>query len=301
MKKTLVSLVLLTAFVLSANVGMAATKKTATAKKTTTTTAVSTVYVPANRVDAVGAYILSKNDLPSVTFKVTDTTASNADIATTNVLYLTKTEIGYAGNDNELAAIIADELGAVINSSASKNTAFSNLTSAIAGNIKSTKAQNAALVLNNYSTSSMSTKQAQNADVTGVDLMVKAGYNPLAMIVVLGKMDGSVLETVTGQPSNIKRTMNIYDYVSYNYPTKLKAGYACKEYRNFISYIQPTITKRNSSKSELAKFRKQQAKLKKQRQRDLNTYKATGGTSGWDASYSILKSLMNSTETSTSK
>lgn len=286
MKKFLFSLVMLSMLVLPSSA--------ATTKATTTT------YVPANRVSVVGTQILTKNSLPSVTFKLTDTDVSNADIATTNVLYLLKSDFNYAGNDNEVAAIIADELGAVINSSATKTKAFSNVTSAIAGNVSSTNLQNAALVANSLSNSNMSTKQAMNADVTGVDLMVKAGYNPLAMIVVLGKKDGSLAETLTGQPSNFKRTMNIYDYIAYNYPSKIKAGYNCKEYNNFAAYIQPTIVERNSNSKKLAKFKKDQAKLKKQRAKELSKYKATGGMTGWDASYSIVKTLMNSSETSTS-
>src|SRR5574344_1364284 len=286
MKKFLFSLVMLSMLVLPSSA--------ATTKATTTT------YVPANRVSVVGTQILTKNSLPSVTFKLTDTDVSNADIATTNVLYLLKSDFNYAGNDNEVAAIIADELGAVINSSATKTKAFSNVTSAIAGNVSSTNLQNAALVANSLSNSNMSTKQAMNADVTGVDLMVKASYNPLAMIVVLGKKDGSLAETLTGQPSNFKRTMNINDYIAYNYPSKIKAGYNCKEYNNFAAYIQPTIVERNSNSKKLAKFKKDQAKLKKQRAKELSKYKATGGMTGWDASYSIVKTLMNSSETSTS-
>lgn len=249
------------------------------------------------KVPTVGAQILSKNSLPSVTFKVTETAVSNENLASTNVLFINKQDLAYTGNDNEVAAVIAYELGAVINSSASKNKAFAKMTSAIAGNVTSEKMQNAALIANTLSKSSMSTKQQMNADVTGCDLMITAGYNPLAMIVVLGKMDGSVVETLTGTPANIKRTMNIYDYLAYNYPSKVSAGYGCREYTNFLAYIKPTIDARNSNAKKLAKFNKAQAKLKNQRARDLAKYKATGGTTGWDASYSILQTLMESSET----
>jgi len=253
-------------------------------------------FVPADRVNTVGEVLLSKNNLPSVMFKVTDTSVSNADIASTGVLYVAKDLLEYAGSDVEVASIIADELGAIINASASKNKAFSNVLSTIVSKADSEQTQNALLLAKQLSMNNMSTKQAMNADATAVDLMVKSGYNPLALIVVLGKMDGSITETLTGKPANIKRTMAIYDYISYNYPSQLKVGYNCREYRNFIEYIEPTITKRESSKKELAKFKKQQEKFKKQRAKDLKTYKATGGTTGWDASYSVLKTLMNSTE-----
>ncbi|MBP3923670.1 hypothetical protein J6E39_00330 [bacterium] len=284
MKKVLCSLFLMASFVLNANAA-------------TTTTTKTNTYVPSDRVETVGKQIISKNNLPTVTFKVTETAASNADIATTNVLYINKQDLNYTGNDNEVAAVIAQEFGAVINSSATKNKAFANLTTAIAGNVTSENLQNAAALANTLSKTSMSTKQQMNADVTGCDLMIAAGYNPLAMIVVLGKMDGSVMEAISGTPANIKRTMNIYDYLSYNYPSKVTAGYGCKEYKNFVAYIEPTIKERNSNSKKLAKFKKEQAKLKLQRSKDLAKYKATGGTTGWDASYTILQNLMNSSET----
>ena len=143
----------------------------------------------------------------------------------------------------------------------------------------------------------MSEKDQMVADVTGTDLMIQAGYNPLAMIVVLGKMPGSTMDVLKSQPNNFKRTMYIYDYLAYNYPSKVKAGYNCKEYKNFLAYIQPTINERNSNKAKLAKFQKEQAKLKKERAKQIAKYKATGGLNGWDASYTILKNLSESSET----
>lgn len=64
--------------------------------------------------------------------------------------------------------------------------------------------------------------------------MIQAGYNPLAMIVVLGKMPGSTMDLLKSQPNNFKRTMYIYDYLAYNYPSKVKAGYNCQEHKNFL-------------------------------------------------------------------
>ena len=173
----------------------------------------------------------------------------------------------------------------------------SNVTSALAGNFADTSLENTALIANELSLKSMSEKDKMNADITGVDLMIQAGYNPLAMIVVLGKQPGTSLDILKSQPNNFRRTMYIYDYLSYNYPSKVKAGYNCKEYKNFLAYIQPTITERNANKSKLAKFQKEQAKLKKERAKQIAKYKATGGLNGWDASYTILKNLSENAET----
>ena len=257
----------------------------------------SATWSAVNRVPTVGKQILSKNSLPSTTkFVVTETAVTNSTSNANNELYVQKTDLGYTGNDNEVAAVISQEIGAVINANASKKKFVSNVTSAIAGNFVDTNLEKSALIANELTLNNMSEKDKMNADVTGVDLMIQAGYNPLAMIVVLGKMPGSTIDTLKSQPNNFKRTMYIYDYLSYNYPSKVKAGYNCQEYKNFLAYIQPTIDERNSNKTKLAKFKKEQAKLKKERAKQIAKYKATGGLNGWDASYTILKNLSESSE-----
>lgn len=250
-----------------------------------------------DRTPTVGKQILTKNNLPSTTkFVVTETAVTNSTSNTNDEIYVQKTDLGYTGNDNEVAAVLAQEIGVIINANASKKKLVSNITSAIAGNFVDTNLENTALVANELTLNNMSAKDQMNADITGVDLMIQAGYNPLAMIVVLGKMPGSTVDILKSQPNNYKRSMYIYDYLAYNYPSKVKAGYNCKEYKNFLAYIQPTIDERNSNKTKLAKFQKEQAKLKKERAKQIAKYKATGGLNGWDASYTILKNLSESSE-----
>ena len=259
--------------------------------------AFSATWSAVDKVPTVGKQVLTKNSLPSTTkFVVTETEVVNSTSNTNNELYIQKSDLGYTGNDNEVAAVIAKELGIVINANASKKRFVSNVASALAGSITDTNLQNKALIANQISLSNMSEKDQMNADITGIDLMVQAGYNPLAMIVVLGKMPGTAMDAIKSQPSNFKRTMYIYDYLAYNYPSKIQAGYNCQEYRNFLAYIEPTITERNSNKKKLAKFQKTQAKLKKERAKQIAKYKATGGLNGWDASYTILKNLSENAE-----
>ena len=238
-------------------------------------------YSPASRVSTVGAQITSKNGLPTVKYSVVSTDTVNTNIATTKTLQVSKTKLNYAGNDNETAAVISQEIGAIVNAAASKKSFISSVSNSVLSNISDEKLQNLATLTQQISLSNMSEKDQMDADITGVDLMIKAGYNPLAMIVILGKMEGSLKDALQMQPANLKRTMNIYDYLSYNYPAKVKAGY--------VAYIQPTITKRNSNKKELAKFQKTQAKAKKDRERQLLRYKVTGGTNGWDVTRALLE------------
>ena len=251
-----------------------------------------------DRVPTVGKQVLSKNGLPANTkFVVTDTEVVNSTSNANNELYINKTNLQYTGNDNEVAAVIAQEVGALVNANASRKKLVSNITSAIAGSFVDTGLETTALAANELALNNMSDKDQQAADITGVDLMIQAGYNPLAMIVVLGKMPGSTLDLLKGQPNNFKRTMYIYDYLAYNYPSKVKAGYGCQEYKNFLAFIQPDIDERNANTKKLAKWEKEQAKLKKERAKQIAKYKAKGGLNGWDASYTILKNLSESSET----
>lgn len=250
-----------------------------------------------DRVPTVGSQILTKNSLPKdAKFIVTETAVVNSTSNTNNEIYIQKSDLGYTGNDNEVAAVVSKELGVIINANASKKKLVSNIASALTGSITDESAQNKALIVNELTMNNMSSKDQMDADITGVDLMIQANYNPLAMIVVLGKMPGSTMDTLKSQPNNFKRSMYIYDYLSYNYPSKVKAGYNCQEYKNFLAYIQPTINERNADKKKLAKFNKEQAKLKAERTKQIAKYKATGGLNGWDASYAILKNLSESSE-----
>ncbi len=250
-----------------------------------------------DRVPVVGKQVLSKNSLPTTTtFVITDVEVTNSTSNENNKIYINKTNLNYTGNDNEVAAVIAQEIGALVNANASKKKLVSNITSALAGSFVDTSLETTALAANEFTLNNMSEKDQMNADITGVDLMIQAGYNPLAMIVVLGKMPGSTMDILKSQPNNFKRTMYIYDYLAYNYPSKVKAGYNCQEYKNFLAYIQPTIDERNSNSKKLAKWEKEQAKLKKERAKQIAKYKATGGLNGWDASYTILKNLSESSE-----
>lgn len=257
---------------------------------------VSAAYNAENRVPAVGKNILTKSGLPATTtFKVVEGAVTNDSVATTNVINISKTDLTYAGNDNEVAAVISNEIGHIINGHAAKNKFRNIAKAAITSNLSSDNIISTA-ANSDYMANRNSLSDNKEADVTGVDLMIQAGYNPLAMIVVITKMPGSTFETLQGKPANSERAMNVYDYLTYNYPSKIKAGYNCQEYRTFLAYADPIVKDRNSNKKKLAKFNKEQEKNKAERAKQIAKYKATGGLTGWDASYTILKTLSESSE-----
>lgn len=95
--------------------------------------------------------------------------------------------------------------------------------------------------------------------------MANAGYNPLAIIVVLTKQTGTYWETLQGKPANADRAMNVYDYTSYAYPAKLKAGYSCNEYKNFLTYANTVLAERKDNKKHKLSLIKKCKNTEKQR------------------------------------
>lgn len=253
-------------------------------------------WVAADRVAPVGKILLQKNGLPAETeFKVVNGAVDNSNVSVTNTILISSTDLTYTGNDNEVAAVVSNELGHIINGHYAKNKMRNIAKAAITGNLSSDNViSNAAN--SDFVAGKASLKDNKEADITGADMMIQAGYNPLAMVVVITKMPGSTLEILAGKPANTERAMNVFDYLNYNYPSKVAVGYGCNEYRAFLAYAEPIVNERNSNKKKLDKFNKEQLKAKQLRAKNIANYKATGGTSSWDATYTILKTLSESSE-----
>ncbi len=248
-------------------------------------------WVAANRVAPVGAQIVKANSLPStIKFKVVNGAADNSSATTTNTIQVSSTDLSYTGNDNEVAYVVAHELGGIIADNVGKKKVRSFFKNLFTRNLSSDNVISTAMN-SEYVTNKENTKYNKDADIMGIDLMINGGYNPLAGIVVLTKMPGSTLEILQGKPANSERAMYIYDYLTYNFPSKVKAGYGCNEYRAFLAYANPIVEERNADKKKLDKFNKEQKKLKSERDKQLSKYKATGGLSSWNVSYELLKSI----------
>ena len=256
-----------------------------------TGTSFAATWVAADRVAPVGKVVVEKNGLPAkTTFKVVNGAVDNSMVSTTNVIQISSTDLTYAGNDNEVAAVIVSEIGQIVNGKYAKDKFRTAAKTAIAEKLGTANLINAA-ANSEYIASKTSLGDMKVADMTGIDLMVNAGYNPLAMVVVITKHPGSNLEIIMGKPANSERAMNAFNYITYNYPDKIKVGYGCQEYKNFLAYSDPIVQKRNKSKSALKKFNKEQEKAKSLRAKSLAQYKTTGGLNSWDATYAILNEL----------
>ena len=90
------------------------------------------------------------------------------------------------------------------------------------------------------------------ADLVGIDLMTKAGYNPVAMIIAKNKYAGEPLFDFgfwTTHPRSTKRQLAIYKYISVKYPWALKSDMTRNiHYQNFL----------NVAKKDIEKFKQQE-------------------------------------------
>lgn len=246
-------------------------------------------YDAASRVQTVGEQILSKNNIPSknIKFMVVSDTPNNSNFISTKVVNISSAELAFAGNDNEVAAVVASEFGHIVLGHNSRDKVLSMLTSTADTNISTSEA------VQTFATNYKTTKQDKEADLVAVNLMVSAGYNPLAAIVVLTKQTGTYWDTIIGRPANADKAMNIYDYISYVYPEKLKVGYGCQEYRNFLEYANNVVSSRSDNKKLTNNYNKTYKKSKKTTANAISKFRTRGGISGWDAVYGLLNTTAN--------
>lgn len=254
-----------------------------------------TTQTSVNRVNKIGQALLSKNNLPTkIQFKVLETDDVNAFANADKEIYVYTGLLKFVNDDAELAAVIAHEIGHIVNNHVAKQNVIGALSATAIANVNIDSRLKAGLnTANNLSMLKMSRSEEYEADITGADLMVKAGYNPLAMVSVLYKISGKYQDFISTHPSGDKRTMYIYDYLTYTYPDKIKAGYNTDSYKQFMAYAEPIITKRNANPKKFAAFQKSQEKLKAKRLAKLEKYKNAKDTNAWDKSYSFIRAISN--------
>lgn len=242
-----------------------------------------------NRVNTIGNKIIKANGIgQTITFKVSDQADVNAYANINKEVYVYRGLLEYVTNDDELAGVISHELGHILNGHCAKqgvlNTGVNILANATA---QATGSTTIAGVGQQLASSKISRKDEFEADLTGVDLMTKAGYNPLAMISVLNKICGNYIDILQTHPSGEKRLLNIYNYVDYNYPAKLKTGFNTDSYQKALTLLTPTVNIRKSSEKLTKKYEKEQKKLLAKKAKRMA--KAANKSTIWDGYYTTLR------------
>ncbi len=245
------------------------------------------------RVNTIGKNLLVKNNLPTkITFKVMQTDEINAFANADKEIYVYTGLLKFVENDAELAAVISHEIGHIVNNHVAKQNVVGTVTATAIYNANiDSRLKAGANIANNMSMLKMSRTEEYEADITGADLMTKAGYNPLAMVSVLNKISGNYVDVISTHPSGDKRTMYVYDYITYTYPQKTKLGYTSASFKSFMNYAGPIVKERNADPKKLAKFNKSQEKLKAKRIAKLEKYKTAKQSNGWDKSFNVIRAI----------
>lgn len=244
------------------------------------------------RVEKIGKNLLTKNGLPTqVKFTVMETEEVNAFASGENEICVYTGLLKYVNDDAELAGVIAHEMGHILNNHVAKQSIISSITSHLINRSNvNTKVKTGAYIANQLSMLKMSRTQEYEADITGVDLMTKAGYNPLAMISFLYKISGNYIDILQTHPSGDKRTMYSFDYITYNYPAKAALGYSTDSFKQFMTYATPIVVARTTNAKKREKFKLEQEELKQKRIEKMKKYQQEK-INGWTASYNFLRAL----------
>ncbi len=245
------------------------------------------------RVNTIGKALLAKNNLPTkIEFKVIETDEVNAFANADKQIYVSTGLLKFVNNDAELAGVIAHEIGHIVNNHVAKQNVVNTVTSTAIYNANMDYRLKAMTnTANNLTMLKMSRTEEYEADITGVDLMTKAGYNPLAMVSVLYKIGGCYKDFTSTHPSGDKRTMYIYDYITYTYPDKAKLGYTTDSYKKFMAYAEPIVKERNADPKKVEAFNKSQKKLQEKRLAKLEKYKNAKDSNGWEKSFNVIRAI----------
>ena len=241
-----------------------------------------------NRVNTIGNKLLKANGVQhTIQFKVSDEEDVNAYANLNKEVYVFKGLLQAVSNDEELAFVISHEIGHILNGHCAKqgvlNTGIGIISDLVVAKYDSSIATDLTETL---VTSKISRNDEFEADLTGADLMIKAGYNPLAGISSLNKISGNYFDVMVSHPSTDKRLLNLYEYVEYNHPEKIKTGFNTISYNDAMKVIEPKVEKRKNSTFKTKRYEKKQEKLLAKKQKRMK--KMSQKSTIWDGYYSTL-------------
>ena len=186
-----------------------------------------------NRINEIGEKLLEANDIrQDIVFSLSTSYVTNASTDFFNVITINKGIIRYTENDDELAAVIAHEMGHVLNKDVKKSIGI-----AIGGAVINTASRGYGSRGTELARMKLHRNMEYAADIAGVDMMVNAGYNPLAMISLLGKISGHYFDFDATHPTGKKRILALYQYIENYYPQYLNDGYPTVSYRSALRVI----------------------------------------------------------------
>lgn len=177
-------------------------------------------------------------------------------------------------NDDELAGIIAHELGHIVNAHVYRINIANNLANA---SIRATSEIPAvaipAMVVAKVGLKKRMRLDEYESDVTAVDFLVGAGYNPLGMVSILQRITGDkYIDFLSTHPSGEKRTLYIYDYIAKAYPEYIEQGFDTESYEEFLIYYEDVAKERAQNPEKMIKHEKKFEKLEEKRKKKYAKY-----------------------------
>lgn len=236
----------------------------------------------AQLINQIGKNILTSNHLPSAEFIITDVPDTFDDYFIKANVYKTVEmftwELSFAKDKGELAAVIAHQIGKISNNmpTVARSEAKTN---AIRLTDKKGKEVMRFESKHIYSYDKLNKDKVDlAADRTAVDFLIQSGNNPLALISIYGRYfdydeDGAV-----------EHLMNVYDYINYNFPERLKQEYNTETYKKALKIINEQIASR--SEAEKLKVKEEQAKINEKKLKQANS--PFKGMNPWNSSYTTL-------------
>lgn len=173
----------------------------------------------------VGQRILQANGIgENIIFQVKNTREVNAYAQRAgNVVTITPGLLRYMSNDDELAAILGHEIAHIIERHQGRARTRRGL---YAVGALLLLGEAAPLVLNKPVKNHMQQGYETEADLVGIDLMVRAGYNPLAVEKIMSAISGDANwfhRFSSTHPQGIKRLKDIRNHIASRYPQFLTA------------------------------------------------------------------------------
>ena len=109
--------------------------------------------------------------------------------------------------------------------------------------------------------------------------MIQNGDNPLAFLSVYGSYLDYDEEDAT------KHIMNVYDYINYNFPEKLKQGYPTASYKKAMAVVNKQLASRTEADKQAVLA--EQAKINQKKIKQANS--ALKAFNPWNSSYTTLQ------------
>ena len=229
-------------------------------------------------VNQIGRSILTSNHLPYAEFVITDVPDTFDDYFikanTWKKVEIYNWGLKFAHDKGELTAIVAHQIGKISNNMPSQAREQSKTNTLQITDRLSYESKHI------YSHEKLNKDKVDlAADRTAIDFMIQNGDNPLAFLSIYGAYLDYDEEDAT------KHIMNVYDYINYNFPDKLKTGYPTESYKKAMKVVNQQLAARTAADNQ--KVLQEQAKIKAKKIKQANS--AFKALNPWNSSYTTLQ------------